>query len=128
MQRNTIKRFVTGTKEETIKNLQGKLGGAIAFGVWGFIALVVGIIITSIANTRDFYPTLMAHDAQLELYRIRFDESDQDIEQLKLSDLEQSVQLSMLILYNIPSTERDKLRQEAEAQIAVQKQLEEPAQ
>lgn len=45
------------------------------------------------------------------------------LDNLKTSDLQKQVQIQMLILYQIPTQERDALRKEAEKQIAVQQTL-----
>jgi DNA-binding transcriptional regulator PaaX len=111
-----------------IQDIKKGLSGGVSKWFIAFSFTIFGGVITLVGGAISFQSQFAEELIQVKANITTVEQAvraiEDRIEDLGASDIEKRVQIEMLILYQIPSAERERLRQEAEARISDDKQLE----
>lgn len=129
---NAMKIFSEETNKFLAKAIKDTFGSYVRAFFMSILIFIVGGISGAFVVANSLNPRVSAIENDRAAKRLEYLEdykrTNDRLAILEDRDIEQKVQLQMIILYQIPSSERDKLREEAEALIRSQeleKQMEE---
>lgn len=113
--------FSENTRKFFEKAIKDTFGSYVRAFFMSVLIFIIGGISGAFVVAGSLDPRVSAIEKDTKDLRVDFLEAykqfNEEITDLKDGDLEKKVQIQMLILYQIPSDEREKLRKEAEAQI-----------